>query len=98
MDNHSRTIHSALGNRLNRYALTGRLLERGPTVTNGQLCRPVILVSCAVDRGKLCINEFLDRLPQVYTPELYRAKCEAVYQHVYDSYSGAESNAVAAST
>jgi type I restriction enzyme R subunit len=35
---------------------------------------------------RLCINEFLDKLPQVYTPELYRTKCEAVYQHVYDSY------------
>ena len=35
---------------------------------------------------RLCIEEFLDKLPQVYTPELYKAKCEAVYQHVYDSY------------
>jgi type I restriction enzyme R subunit len=38
---------------------------------------------------RVCIEEFLDKLPQVYTPELYRAKCEAVYQHVYDSYGGA---------
>jgi type I restriction enzyme, R subunit len=37
---------------------------------------------------RLCINEFLDKLPQVYTPEIYEAKCEAVYQHVYDSYDG----------
>jgi type I restriction enzyme M protein len=41
---------------------------------------------------RLCINEFLDRLPPVYTPELYRVKCEAVYQHVHDSYGvGVES-------
>ena len=38
----------------------------------------------------LCINEFLDKLPQVYTPELYRAKCEAVYQHVYDTYGSGQ--------
>ena len=37
---------------------------------------------------RLCIEEWLDKLPQVYTPELYRAKCEAVYQHVYDAYGG----------
>ena len=39
---------------------------------------------------RLCINEFLDKLPQVYTTELYQAKCEAIYQHVYDSYGGVE--------
>jgi type I restriction enzyme R subunit len=39
---------------------------------------------------RLCINEFLDKLPQVYTTELYQAKCEAIYQHVYDSRGGAE--------
>jgi type I restriction enzyme, R subunit len=30
----------------------------------------------------------LDYLPPVYTPELYQLKCEAVYQHMYDSYYG----------
>jgi type I restriction enzyme R subunit len=29
-------------------------------------------------------------LPRAYTPELYRAKCDLVYQHVYDSYFGEE--------
>ena len=38
---------------------------------------------------RLCIREFLDKLPQAYTPDLYRAKCEAVYQHVYDNYGAA---------
>jgi type I restriction enzyme R subunit len=38
---------------------------------------------------KLAIEEALDRLPQRYTPELYRQKCEAVYLHVYDAYYGA---------
>ncbi|MGA2585769.1 MAG: type I restriction endonuclease subunit R [Candidatus Aminicenantales bacterium] len=37
---------------------------------------------------KLCIEEYLDKLPPVFTQELYRTKCEAVYQHVYDSYGG----------
>jgi type I restriction enzyme, R subunit len=40
---------------------------------------------------RLCIEEFLDKLPQAYTPGLYRAKCEAIYQHVYDSYGGTQS-------
>jgi type I restriction enzyme R subunit len=38
---------------------------------------------------RLAIEETLDRLPQAYTPALYRQKCEAVYLHVYDSYFGA---------
>jgi len=29
-------------------------------------------------------------LPRAYTPELYRTKCDLVYQHVYDSYFGEE--------
>jgi type I restriction enzyme R subunit len=37
---------------------------------------------------RLCIEEVLDRLPPIYTQELYRQKCDAVYQHVYDSYFG----------
>jgi type I site-specific restriction-modification system R (restriction) subunit len=35
---------------------------------------------------RLCIEEWLDRLPPVYTPTIYQAKCDAVYQHVYDMY------------
>ena len=35
-------------------------------------------IECALDDG----------LPDAYTPELYRAKCDAVYQHVYDAYAG----------
>lgn len=37
---------------------------------------------------RLCIEEWLDKLPPVYTPAIYQAKCEAVYQHVYDAYGG----------
>ena len=37
---------------------------------------------------RLCIEEWLDKLPSVYTPPVYQAKCEAVYQHVYDVYGG----------
>jgi type I restriction enzyme R subunit len=38
---------------------------------------------------RLCIEEFLDKLPPAYAKEIYRVKCEAVYQHVYDNYAGA---------
>ena len=37
---------------------------------------------------RLCIEEWLDKLPPVYAPAIYQAKCEAVYQHVYDMYGG----------
>ena len=35
------------------------------------------------------IETALDKdLPRTYTPELYEAKCDAVWQHVYDVYAG----------
>ena len=34
------------------------------------------------------IETVLDELPRTYTPELYQTKCNAVYQHVFDSYAG----------
>jgi type I restriction enzyme R subunit len=34
------------------------------------------------------IEKVLERLPEVYTDELYQAKCQLVYQHIYDSYYG----------
>jgi len=37
---------------------------------------------------KLSIDEILDRLPRSYIPDLYRHKCDVVYQHIYDSYFG----------
>ena len=37
---------------------------------------------------KVAIEEILDRLPQSYSSALYERKCQAVYQHVYDSYYG----------
>ena len=43
-------------------------------------------------RAQVCvtIEDIFDRgLPQAYSPELYQKKCDAVYQHVYDSYYGA---------
>jgi len=35
-----------------------------------------------------CIEVTLDRLPEAFTPDVYHRKCDAVYQHVYDSYYG----------
>lgn len=37
---------------------------------------------------RLAIEETLDDLPESFTPEIYQKKCEAVYQHVFDSYYG----------
>jgi type I restriction enzyme R subunit len=37
---------------------------------------------------RLSIEQMLDRLPSAYTRELYRQKCQTVYQHVYDCYYG----------
>lgn len=37
---------------------------------------------------RVCIEEWLDKLPSAYTPSVYQEKCDAVYQHVYDTYGG----------
>ena len=37
---------------------------------------------------RLTIEETLDRLPRVFTKDLYRTKCDTIYQHIYDSYYG----------
>ena len=37
---------------------------------------------------RLCMEEALEGLPQVYTAELYQQKCDLIYQHIYDSYYG----------
>ncbi len=34
------------------------------------------------------IKDILDQLPRAYTPELYDKKCDVVYQHFYEAYSG----------
>jgi type I restriction enzyme R subunit len=39
-------------------------------------------------RVRLSIEQDLERLPKRYTDDIYRAKCETVYQHIYDSYYG----------
>lgn len=37
---------------------------------------------------RVCIEEILDRqLPDIYVPDIYRHKCEVIYQHVFDSYT-----------
>jgi type I restriction enzyme R subunit len=38
---------------------------------------------------RVAIEQFLDeRLPEAFTPDMFLQKCEAVYQHVYESYFG----------
>jgi type I restriction enzyme R subunit len=34
------------------------------------------------------VKDILDQLPRRYTPDLYEQKCDAVYQHFYESYMG----------
>ena len=36
----------------------------------------------------VAIEVTLDRLPDVFSIDMYREKVERVYQHVYDSYFG----------
>jgi type I restriction enzyme, R subunit len=35
---------------------------------------------------RVAVEETLDRLPEAYTRQIYAQKCDAVYQHVFDSY------------
>ena len=37
---------------------------------------------------RLTVEEILDGLPESYTPQIYAQRCEAVYQHIYESYYG----------
>lgn len=37
---------------------------------------------------EVTIKEILDRLPESYSIEMYQQKCNEVYQHIYESYSG----------
>ncbi|MDZ8050837.1 MAG: DUF3387 domain-containing protein [Aulosira sp. ZfuCHP01] len=37
---------------------------------------------------EVVIKDILDRLPQSYSNELYEQKCQEVYQHIYENYSG----------
>ncbi len=37
---------------------------------------------------RVTIEEILDELPECYTPKIYDQRCEAVYQHIYESYYG----------
>ena len=37
---------------------------------------------------RVAIDEILDELPECYEPNIYDQRCEAVYQHIYESYYG----------
>ncbi|MDZ8094150.1 MAG: type I restriction endonuclease subunit R [Nostoc sp. DedQUE05] len=40
---------------------------------------------------EVAIKDNLDKLPQSYSTELYEQKCQEVYQHIYENYSGQRS-------
>ena len=44
---------------------------------------------------RVTIEEQLDVLPGIYDQALYREKCEAVYQHLYDAYQNSAMNVYA---
>ncbi len=35
---------------------------------------------------RVAVEDVLDRLPEKFTRPIYAEKCDAVYQHVFDSY------------
>ena len=35
-----------------------------------------------------CVETELDKLPDVYSPDIFDAKCNLTYQHVYEHYFG----------
>jgi putative transposase len=48
---------------------------------------PDVSGAAARSQLKLAIEDALDTgLPRAYTPELYRQKCSAVFEHMYESY------------
>jgi type I restriction enzyme R subunit len=52
--------------------------------------------STARSQLKLAIEDTLDTgLPRVYTPEIYRQKCVALFEHVYESYPERDVNVYA---
>lgn len=41
----------------------------------------------ARSKVKLAIEDVLDQgLPRAYTPDIYKQKCSAVFEHVYETY------------
>jgi len=52
--------------------------------------------STARSQLRLAIEDVLDfGLPRSYTPELYRQKCAAIFEHVYESYPERDSSVYA---
>ena len=76
------------------YIITGVGGHLGNTVARELLAKLQSLLvldwrhkSSARSQLKLTIEDTLDTgLPRAYTPELYRQKCAAVFEHVYERY------------
>jgi type I restriction enzyme R subunit len=58
------------------------------TLKNGKLVLDWRKKQAARAAVRQTIEEILDQLPAIYTKDLYQAKCDETYQHVYDSYFG----------
>jgi type I restriction enzyme R subunit len=44
---------------------------------------------------RVATEQYLEKLPKPYMSDLHRAKCDAVYQHVFDSYYGEDKSVYA---
>ena len=81
--------------RFRRPAVPSRAEPRQPLLRQGLAGEPLKSKTPVLDWRKrqqaraavrLCIEEWLEKLPPVYTRPIYQSKCEAVYQHVHDAY------------
>ncbi len=45
-------------------------------------------VAFSVASVRVAVEEELDELPEAFDEDIYWAKVDAVYQHIYDSYYG----------
>ena len=53
--------------------------------------------STARSQLKLAIEDVLDTgLPRTYTPEIYREKCSALFEHIYEAYPERDTSVYAA--
>lgn len=50
----------------------------------------------AIASVKLCVEDTLDQLPEAYDKEIYQQKCDLVFQHFLNNYSGAGKSIYAA--
>jgi type I restriction enzyme R subunit len=66
-------------------------VKRVPEELLAVLKREKLVLDCRKEQQtraavRVTVEETLDQLPEKYTRQIYAQKCDAVYQHVFDSY------------